>query len=179
MSLFCPCREGQPFNRYPQIGLVHDVVAVEDRARFVASELHRDLLRHAGPHEVSYRRPPEIVGDAPGITCSRASLPPRFPKGVARGLMRVEERPACTVEDPRAYRRVGLGLVLLLKRGPQLRQSVEQEGPPASFFVVSGSRRTTPAAKSTWRHWSVRISDGTRQPVTYANVATFFKSSGR
>jgi hypothetical protein len=42
---------------------------------------------------------------------------------------------------------------------------------PSPFFVEPASSLTSPAPMSTCRHSSVRISDGVRQPVTYANSA--------
>ena len=52
---------------FPKIGLVHDVVTVKDGPRFVAADGHGYALRDARPDHVPYRRPAEIVEDAPDV----------------------------------------------------------------------------------------------------------------
>jgi hypothetical protein len=47
-----------------QITLVHDVVAVEHRSRFVAGKLRRYALGYASAHEVANRGSTKIVRDS-------------------------------------------------------------------------------------------------------------------
>ena len=63
----CPrlCREGIEASRcLSEISIVDDVVALEDRARFVTRQLHSDTLRHRSAYEVTNRGSSEIVRDA-------------------------------------------------------------------------------------------------------------------
>jgi hypothetical protein len=50
----------------------HDVVAVEHRARLVASQLHRDALRDAPAKDVSHCGSPEVVWDSTRAPCGAA-----------------------------------------------------------------------------------------------------------
>src|SRR5207237_809382 len=60
----------------PQIGWAHDVVAVEDRARFVAGDRHRDPLRHPRVDHISDGGPPEVVAELAGQASLRAGRNP-------------------------------------------------------------------------------------------------------
>ena len=58
---------------FPKIGLIHDVVPVEDGPRFVTADRHGNALRHACPNHVSHSRSPEVMEDAPPVLgCSLA-----------------------------------------------------------------------------------------------------------
>ena len=50
---------------------------------------------------------------------------------------------------------------------------------PSPFLVSPGSRRSHPLRRSTWIHRRVKISDFTRQPVSFATSNTARRSSGR
>src|SRR5262249_51290053 len=58
--------------------VARDVVAVEDAARSVAGEFHRDEVGHPCAHEVSDRRPPHIVNQSAGTACFLRGCRPCF-----------------------------------------------------------------------------------------------------
>ena len=66
-------RAGRPTN---------DVIPIEDAARLVAGQAHRDALRNAGPHEVSRGRATQVVKE-PAPT---PGLPARGVPGLAQLL---------------------------------------------------------------------------------------------
>jgi hypothetical protein len=68
-----------PLHRVSQIGLVDNVVAVENRASLVAADGHCYPFGHASAHHVANSRPAQIVEDAadvPYLTLAgRATVP--------------------------------------------------------------------------------------------------------
>ena len=48
----------------PQISVADDIIAIEDAARLVSAQFHRDALRNAGADHVPDGRAPEVVRDA-------------------------------------------------------------------------------------------------------------------
>ena len=63
LSIFCPYRR-QLRHGLTQIGLVDDVVAVEDRACLVSRQLHRGALGYASADQVSHGGASEVMWDA-------------------------------------------------------------------------------------------------------------------
>jgi len=139
-----------PLHGRPEIGLAHDVVAIEDRARAVARDLHRDALRPAGADHVAHAAPAQVVEQPrrdPLLGAIRihaadpvqASLDarrgPRAPD--ADGLRERPRRPRvgeANIEHfPRRRRVEGQGRRALL-------QSPERRPPVASGSVLSAHR---------------------------------------
>src|SRR3989449_1670959 len=93
-----------------EVPLVHDVVAVEHRARPPAAELHDLALRHPGAPELARRRAPQVVHQPAGA-----------PRGPARRAPRLLERavrdgPPALVEDPRRRHRLAARQLRLEER---------------------------------------------------------------
>ena len=62
-----------------QVGLVHDVVAIEDASGRMARNGHGYFFRHASPGHVPKRTPPEIVRIEPDVlVVGLAVLPLRW-----------------------------------------------------------------------------------------------------
>ena len=83
-----------------QVGLVDNIIPIEDRPGPVAGQGHGDLLRDPGPDQVADRRPPEVMG-----------LEPR----------------GCSGIEP-ARRGAGLGSAGKWERGATLRQGLNVNG---------------------------------------------------
>src|SRR5436309_239543 len=62
---------GEAVSRLTKIGLGHDVVPLEDRARFVAADLHGDPLWDAGSDHVSDGSAPKVMKQHSGTSRAR------------------------------------------------------------------------------------------------------------
>ncbi len=70
----------QKLGRASAIGVVHNVVPVEDAAGFVTTEFHSDTFRDAGAHHVPDGGPAQIVDDYTRETGLLAGCFPSLPE---------------------------------------------------------------------------------------------------
>lgn len=66
----------KPTRSVPQVSIAHDIIAVEDAASLVATELHGHSFLNAGSDHVADGRSSEIVGNTAGAPRGRPRAPP-------------------------------------------------------------------------------------------------------
>src|SRR4051812_29504513 len=88
-----------------QVGLIHDVVAVEDRPRAVSTDLHRDSVLYARALHVADGGPPQIVKEQARKSRAPACFRPAIQMIVDGAVLRAMENPTRT-------RRTGFPLAL-------------------------------------------------------------------
>src|SRR5580765_3930910 len=82
-----------------QISLAHDVVTIENRARLVPADCHRDTFWDSAPHHVSHGSPTQIMKEQLGNFRFCADLCPGDAKVADRFAMRACEHAVIVWHD--------------------------------------------------------------------------------
>ena len=77
----------KPTRGVPQISIADDIIAIEDAARLVTAQFHRDALRNAGADHVSDSGPAEVVRDAAWAASGDPGAAPRVVEAARRDRM--------------------------------------------------------------------------------------------
>src|SRR3989442_10352905 len=118
-----------------EVAGTHDVVAIEDGARLVPGDLHRDTLRDARVDHVAHGGAPEVVAQAPGDAGSLARRGPclsEIAPALAPALASAEEREEVR-DDPVGALLEGLDALAL---GRQQRLDLRREVHEAPLVVL-------------------------------------------
>jgi hypothetical protein len=82
-----PTSVPKPTRGVPQISIADDIIAIENAARLVTAQFHRDGLRNAGADHVPDGGPAEFVRDAAGATGRDPGATPRVIETARRDRM--------------------------------------------------------------------------------------------
>src|SRR5258708_7156276 len=141
-------------NGSPQIGLVHDVVSVENAPGFMTCAHHCHLLRDPRPDEIPNSRTPEVMRDAARTASGETRRLPRCPELRARRALRMHKGDAGRWNTHGAIgpaTSLSFSAILFASSSSFFSSGISANGKvrPSSFFVDCGSKRPTPAPKST------------------------------
>jgi len=94
-----PTSVPKPTRRVPQISIADDIIAIEDAARLVTAQFHRDAFGNAGADHVPDGRATEFVRDAARAAGGDPGAAPGVVEAAGEVLQDVEESPLNGEDD--------------------------------------------------------------------------------